>query len=171
MQPAFSLATMMFLNVRWKWNRIWCIFLLFLLLLCSTAYCTDIYLSPPEKKRGSKAGHWHTVPRTTTECSRPKSSPDVLTTPWYHQVPASPCSCQKKNFYCPTPPTDKYFPFCLCNSTAPPLLLKGTSPFACTFKPWALLNTLGPWCYSDCFHVSFITQGSCLSLPPPPFGS
>jgi hypothetical protein len=34
--------------------------------------------------------------------------------PWIHQVPASPCSCQKKNFRFPIPPAEKYFPFCLC---------------------------------------------------------
>jgi hypothetical protein len=113
-------------------------------------------------------GHRHTVLRTTTECSSPKSAPDVLTTPWYHQVLASLCSCQKKNFHCPTPTSEKYlyFPFYLYISTAPPLLLKSTSPFPYAFKHWAFLNTVRLWCYSDCFRVA---QGSRLFLPP--FGS
>jgi hypothetical protein len=37
------------------------------------------WASPPKKKRGSKAGHQRTTPRTTTDCSSPKSAPDVLT--------------------------------------------------------------------------------------------
>jgi hypothetical protein len=70
-------------------------------------------------------------------------------------------------FYCPTPPADKYlyFPFCLCNSTAPSFLLKGTSPFACALKPWAWLIQ---WKLDVTQNVSmsFFTQGSRLSLPP-----
>jgi hypothetical protein len=56
----------------------------------------------------------------------------------------------------------------LCISAAPFLLLRSISPFACAFKPWALLNTETPWCYSDCFRV-VLALGVCLSLPP--FGS
>ena len=37
------------------------------------------WASPPEKKRGSEAGHRCTAPRATTDCSSPKSAPDVLT--------------------------------------------------------------------------------------------
>jgi hypothetical protein len=37
------------------------------------------WASPPKKKRGSKAGHLRTAPRTTTDCSSPKSVLDVLT--------------------------------------------------------------------------------------------
>ena len=126
------------------------------------------WASPPREERGVKSGPLTHCSRTTTECSSPKSAPNVLTTSWYHQVPVSPCSCQKKNFHCPIPPAEKYFLLCLCISAAPFLLLSSISPFACALKPWALLNTVTPWCYSDWFHV-VPALGVHLSLPP--FGS
>ena len=49
-------------------------------------------------------------------------------------------------------------------SDAPFLLLRSTSPFACAFKPWALLNTVTPWCHSDC-SVSFL---DLVSVSPSP---
>jgi hypothetical protein len=127
------------------------------------------WASPPGRKGGQKRATdapLREQPQIVPALSQHRMSwpQDV---PWYRQVPASPCNCLKNvQFYCPTLPADKYlyFPFCLCNFTAPSFLLKGTSPFACAFKPWALLNTLEPWCYSDCFRVSFFTQG--LSLSP-----
>ena len=84
-------------------------------------------------------------------------------------------------FYCP-PPTDKYFSFCLyCpippakylyfsvslyNSTAPSFLLKGTSPFACVFKPWAWLIHLRVLIQlQNGFRVVTRTRPSSLSTP------
>jgi hypothetical protein len=85
-------------------------------------YCLDLRIGPlphPEKKRGSKAGHrctdapFREQPQNVPALSqRQMSWPQDV--PWYHQVPAFPCSCQKKNFRCPIPPAEKCFPFCLC---------------------------------------------------------
>ena len=59
-----------------------------------------------------------------------------------------------------------YFPFCLCNSTAPSFLLKGTSPFACVFKPWAWLIHLGVLIQlQNGFRVVIRTRPSSLSTP------
>ena len=127
------------------------------------SWCLN-WSSPPEKNRVSKAGHQRTTSRTTTYCSSPKSVPDVLTPRCTLILPSS--CFPVKIFYCPTPPADKYlyFPFSLCNSIAPPFLLKGTSPFACAFKPWVWLIH---WNLDVTQNVSlFFTQGSRLSLPP-----
>ena len=108
------------------------------------------WASSPEKKRGSKAGHQRTAQRTTTDCSSLKSVQDVLTS---RCTLISPSSC---------------FPRLVAKrkiSAAPFLLLRSTSPFACAFKPWALLNTVRPWCYSDCLLV--VSRTWFLSLPPP----
>jgi hypothetical protein len=141
-------------------------------------YCPDLWIGtpPPRRKEGQKQAT-DTLPQEQPQIvpalsQRLMSWPQDV--PWYRQVPASPSNCLKNvQFYCPTPPADKYlyFPFCFCNSTAPSFLPKGTSPFACAFKPWALLNTLEPWCYSECFHVILYTRFSSLSTPAPQFGS
>jgi hypothetical protein len=128
------------------------------------------WASPPEKKSGSKratdAPLWKQPQIVPALSQRWMSWPQDV--PWYRQVLASPCNCLKNvQFNCPTPPPDKYlyFPFCLCNSTAPFFLLKGTSPFACVFKPWAWLIQ---WNLDVTQNVpmSFFTQGSRLSLSP-----
>ena len=56
------------------------------MLFVGSYYCnaivliSELGLTPPSvKKRGSKAGHRHAAPRTTTDCSNPKSVLDVLT--------------------------------------------------------------------------------------------
>ena len=57
------------------------------MLFVGSYYCNAIVLiselglshPTPDKKRGSKAGHRHAAPRTTTDCSNPKSVLDVLT--------------------------------------------------------------------------------------------
>ena len=70
--------------------------------------------------------------------------------------------------YCPIPPADKYlyFPVSLCNSTAPSFLLKGTSPFACVFKPWAWLIHFGVLIQlQNGFRVVIRTRPSSLSTP------
>ena len=70
--------------------------------------------------------------------------------------------------YCPIPPADKYlyFPVSLCNSTAPSFLLKGTSPFACVFKPWAWLIHLRVLIQlQNGFRVVTRTRPSSLSTP------
>ena len=70
--------------------------------------------------------------------------------------------------YCPIPPADKYlyFPVSLCNSTAPSFLLKGTSPFACVFKPWAWLIHFGVLIQlQNGFRVVTRTRPSSLSTP------
>jgi hypothetical protein len=125
------------------------------------------WASPPRRKRGQKRAinaAFQEQPQNVPALSqRQMSWPQDV--PWYHQIPASPCSCQKKNFCCPIPPAEEYFLFCLCISAAPFLLLRSTSPFACAFKPWALLNTERPWCYSDRFCVVPCTWFP--SLPPP----
>jgi hypothetical protein len=118
-----------------------CYFLTVTLLLCwellRQRYCPDLWIGPPphpEKKRGSKAGHRHTALRTTTDCSSPKSAPDVLTSRYPDTakfllpcVTACVCaillphpSCWEVlplflvQFYCPILPAERYFPFCLC---------------------------------------------------------
>jgi hypothetical protein len=54
----------------------------------------------------------------------------------------------------------------LCNSTAPSFLLKGTSPFACVFKPWAWLIHLGVLIpLQNGFRVVIRTRPSSLSTP------
>ena len=68
----------------------------------------------------------------------------------------------------PIPPADKYlyFPVSLCNSTAPSFLLKGTSPFACAFKPWAWLIHFGVLIQlQNGFRVVIRTRPSSLSTP------
>jgi hypothetical protein len=70
--------------------------------------------------------------------------------------------------YCPIPPADKYlyFPVSLCNSTAPSFLLKGTSPFACVFKPWAWLIHFGVLIQlQNGFRVVIRTRPLSLSTP------
>jgi hypothetical protein len=57
------------------------------------------WASPLRRKGGQKRATDTPIPRTTTECSSPKSSMNV-------------------QFYCP-PPTDKYFSFCLYCPTPP----------------------------------------------------
>ena len=115
----------------------------FLELLCwellRQCYCPDLWIGPlpPRRKGGQKLATdtpFREQPQNVPALSqRQMSWPQDI--PWYHQVPASPCSCQKKIFCCPIPPAEKYFLFCLCISAAPFLLLRSISPFACAFKP------------------------------------
>ena len=134
--------------------------------------CPDLWIGPlpPRRKGGQKRATdapLREQPQIVPALSqRWMSWPQDV--PWYRQVPASPCNCLKNvQFYCPTPPADKYlyFPFCLCNSTAPSFLLKGTSPFACAFKPWAWLIHWGPDAIQN-ISVSLFAQDPRLSLPP-----
>jgi hypothetical protein len=78
--------------------------------------------------------------------------------PWYHQVPASPCSRQKKNFrypippaevhfLCPIPPAERHFPFCLCIKT----------------RAW--LIHLGFWCILERLRVVIRTRPLSFSTP------
>jgi hypothetical protein len=136
--------------------------------------CPDFWiglLPPPRRKEGQKRATdapLREQPQIVPALSQCRMSwPQDVT--WYRQVPASLCNYQKNvQFYCPTPPADKYlyFPFCFCNSTALFFLPKGTSPFACAFKPWTWLIQ---WNLDVTQNVSvwFFIQGSRLSLYSP----
>jgi hypothetical protein len=124
-------------------------------------YCLDLRIGSlsPEKKRGSKAGHRCTILRKTTECSnlsqRQMSWPQDV--PWYHQVPASPCSCQKKIFCCPIPPAEKYFPPLLVHLSLEPCWIQwhldATQTASMSFShllsvspsPHLVLTRMSPW--------------------------
>ena len=75
--------------------------------LLRQCYCLDLWIGPlpppPEEKR-VKSGPPDAPLR---ESQRWMSWPQDV--PWYHQVPASPCSHKKKNFRCPIPPAEVHF--------------------------------------------------------------
>jgi hypothetical protein len=99
-------------------------------------------------KKGSICGDWlHLLCflGKTTDCSSPESALDVLTSrcTLIHQVPASPCSRQKKNFRCPIPPAEVHFhcpiPPAELHFHCPITPAENFSPFVCAFKGWAFL--------------------------------
>ena len=75
--------------------------------------CPDLWIGPlpPRRKGGQKRATdallWEQPQIVPALSQRRMSWPQDV--PWYHQVPASPCSRQKKNFRCPIPPVEKYF--------------------------------------------------------------
>jgi hypothetical protein len=105
--------------------------------------CPDLWIGPlPSRRKGGQKRATHARLREQPQIvpalsQRWMSWPQDV--PWYHQVPASLCSGQKKNFCCPILLLRSTSSF----STAPSLLLSSTSSFACAF----------PLPHSSCWEV------------------
>jgi hypothetical protein len=122
-------------------------------------------LSPPRRKKGQKRATDTWIPRTTSGCSSPKSSPMSWPHPDTTKFLLPRVAAKRKNFYCP--PISTSF---ACIALPLPLISIWTSPFACAFKPRAWLIHLGLWCIPEPFRVIIRTRPSSFSNPPP-FGS
>jgi hypothetical protein len=112
-------------------------------------YCPDLWIGPlpPRRKGGQKRAT--DAPFRAQPQNVPALSPRQMS--WPHP--------DTTKFLLPRVTAKRKI------STAPPLLLRSTSPFAWAFKPWAFLNKTGPWCHSECFRV-ILVLGPRLSLCP-----